>query len=271
MKKIFWIILILVAVIAIYLFFTKEPSKPEPAIPDIDVKDIFYTSDNLRIHAILCQPEQQGSYPAVVLNHPGYDEAKTLTGLCSGFAQLGFIAIASDYRGTGQSEGKHEFAKGEVNDVLNALAYVKGLPNVDKLNIFMFGMSHGGGITYLACERTTDIKAAVVMSGFSNAATIAVKDLPVKDIGGTPEQVPEEYRIRSPINFVEGYRCPTLILHAQDDSTVPVQQADEMYEALKARGIEVGLRIYPNGGHSLAKYSEDVVLKTFQFFQEHRN
>ncbi len=240
------------------------------ATGDVVVSDVFYTSDNLKIHAILCQPRRQGKFPAVVLNHPGYDEAITLEPMCRGYAGLGYVAIASDYRGTGQSQGVHEFAKGEVTDVLNALAYVKSLPNVDKSNMFMFGMSHGGGITYLACERTTDIKAAVVMSGFSNASAININDLPIDDIGGTPDQVPEEYRIRSAINFVEGYRCPTLILHAQDDSTVPVQQADEMYEALKDRGIEVNKNIYPEGGHSLAVHTSDVLSKTFQFFQGHR-
>ncbi|MES2393154.1 MAG: fluoride efflux transporter CrcB, partial [Acidobacteriota bacterium] len=43
----------------------------------------------------------------------------------------GFVAVAPDYRGCGKSEGKRELAKGEVNDVLNAVRYAQGLRCVD--------------------------------------------------------------------------------------------------------------------------------------------
>ncbi|GGK11684.1 beta-xylanase [Yeosuana aromativorans] len=42
---------------------------------------------------------------------------------------------------------------------------------------------------------------------------------------------------------------PTFIVHAEDDHSVPVENSLQLYQALKNKGIEAELHIYPHGGH----------------------
>jgi dipeptidyl aminopeptidase/acylaminoacyl peptidase len=42
---------------------------------------------------------------------------------------------------------------------------------------------------------------------------------------------------------------PTLFLHGEQDNDVPISQAEEMYEALRRRGVESMLIRYPREGH----------------------
>lgn len=42
---------------------------------------------------------------------------------------------------------------------------------------------------------------------------------------------------------------PTFIVHAEDDKAVPVENSLQLYQALKNKGIEAELHIYPHGGH----------------------
>ena len=50
---------------------------------------------------------------------------------------------------------------------------------------------------------------------------------------------------RSPIRYVKNARTPTLIVFGQRDERVPPTQGYELYEGLKARGVEAKLVIYP--------------------------
>ena len=42
---------------------------------------------------------------------------------------------------------------------------------------------------------------------------------------------------------------PTFIVHAEDDHSVPVENSLQLYQALKNKGIETEMHIYPHGGH----------------------
>lgn len=42
---------------------------------------------------------------------------------------------------------------------------------------------------------------------------------------------------------------PTFIVHAEDDHSVPVENSLQLYQALKNKGIDAELHIYPHGGH----------------------
>ena len=55
----------------------------------------------------------------------------------------------------------------------------------------------------------------------------------------------------SPLAHVEGVTTPTLFLHGEDDHDVPIQQAEEMYVALKKQGVPSVLVRYPGEGHGL--------------------
>ena len=53
----------------------------------------------------------------------------------------------------------------------------------------------------------------------------------------------------SPVAHVDRAKTPTLLLHGESDMDVPITQAEEMYGALRKRGIAATLARYPNEGH----------------------
>jgi dipeptidyl aminopeptidase/acylaminoacyl peptidase len=61
------------------------------------------------------------------------------------------------------------------------------------------------------------------------------------------------YRARSPINFVDRFHCPLLLIQGSDDQVVPPAQAFRIYESLRARGLPVACLTFPGEGHGFRK------------------
>ena len=61
----------------------------------------------------------------------------------------------------------------------------------------------------------------------------------------------EAFRARSAIYHVDQIKAPVLLLHGANDERVPVRQAEAFAEKLKATGVTVQLKIFPNSRHAI--------------------
>ena len=52
-------------------------------------------------------------------------------------------------------------------------------------------------------------------------------------IGGSPEELPEEYKKRSAVYWADEITVPVLLIHSKGDTKVSFAQAQKMYELLK--------------------------------------
>jgi dipeptidyl aminopeptidase/acylaminoacyl peptidase len=68
--------------------------------------------------------------------------------------------------------------------------------------------------------------------------------------GGTPEDVPELYRERSPLTYVDAVDTPLLIVAGENDSRCPIRQIDNFAKALEQRGGDLELYRYETGHSS---------------------
>jgi len=68
-------------------------------------------------------------------------------------------------------------------------------------------------------------------------------------LGGLPDEVPAEYRIRSSIHFVEQINCPLLLIHGEIDDVIPVRHTLRLAEALKKIDKPFELKLFPDEGH----------------------
>lgn len=132
----------------------------------------FFSRDGLKIAGNLYMPVQNvkgGKLPAVVLCQglSGIKE-KVLPTVAEAFASAGYIALAFDYCGCGESEDRRPrpylFPLERAEDVFSAIAYLKSLSNVDKNLIGLYGLSYGGGIAMYSAALDTSVKAAVFVS-----------------------------------------------------------------------------------------------------------
>jgi dipeptidyl aminopeptidase/acylaminoacyl peptidase len=72
-------------------------------------------------------------------------------------------------------------------------------------------------------------------------------------MGGSPAQVPERYRERSPIHFVDQIRGSLLIVQGLNDPNVTPQNVTDVRQRLDAAGIPYELLLFEDEGHGIAK------------------
>ena len=70
---------------------------------------------------------------------------------------------------------------------------------------------------------------------------------------GDPEVIGDIMDTLSPINHVHKIRAPLMVIHGANDPRVPQSEADQIVEAVKARGGVVEYLLYPDEGHGVSK------------------
>ena len=226
------------------------------------VEDVTYHSDGLRIAAHLCRPVAAGAHTTIIYNHGGFmgTAADPALAECTQNAKLGYVWLASEYRGEGGSTGNIEVCLGEVSDVLAMLPIARAQPYVDPAHVWMWGGSHGGCITQRAIQRGAQVRAAFdafgptdwtplyqywqqqVAAG-TNASLYMQLLAVMTQAAGTPAANPAGYDARSPIKFLadEPAGVPLLVAHGTADAIVPIAQSCTL-------AVAIGLESYHDDG-----------------------
>ena len=256
-----WVALVVVA--AVVVLSAVRNASAAPASPE--ELWISYQSDGLRVRARVFWPAGPGPFPGVVYNHDGVSGLSDSTlERCRELALAGYAVVAPSYRGEDGSEGQIEVAKGEVNDALNALAWLRAHPRADPARIAMVGTSHGALVSLLAASRTSQLRALVFAYGVADierwygylvATGQLGRDALTRQVyGDGPTARPESFRIRNGRLVVDRVKVPTLILQGGRDTIVPPDQASLLHGLLSAAGLPSELRVYPASGHGFLIY-----------------
>jgi dipeptidyl aminopeptidase/acylaminoacyl peptidase len=72
-------------------------------------------------------------------------------------------------------------------------------------------------------------------------------------MGGSPEQAPERYYERSPINFVQNIRGRLLIVQGAQDPNVTPENVRQVIQRLDAHHIPYELLVFDDEGHGIRK------------------
>jgi dienelactone hydrolase len=132
-------------------------------------KDRGFILAGEQANAFLCRPDRAGPFPAVVFSHgrairelQAFESAEDLIGkhLCQRLASDGFLAfipIREFYRRDGRENILYNLA-----ELLQAVDYVKSLPEVDPNRVALMGHSRGGLLTLMAGLERKDLKALVI-------------------------------------------------------------------------------------------------------------
>lgn len=147
----------------------------------------------------------------------------------------------------------------DVEDVLAAVDHVveMGVANPDRLVIG--GWSYGGMLTNYTIASDTRFKAAVSGASISNIIAGYGTDHYIYEYDvelGHPWENREAWdRISYP--FYENQRIvtPTLFMVGGEDVNVPTWASEQMYQALRSRGIETRLVVYPGEAHGIDRPS----------------
>jgi dipeptidyl aminopeptidase/acylaminoacyl peptidase len=57
----------------------------------------------------------------------------------------------------------------------------------------------------------------------------------------------------APINHIERLVAPLIVVHGANDPRVPISEAEQLVEALRARGVPVEFLVFNDEGHGVVK------------------
>lgn len=253
-------------------------------LKDVEVEEISYWSDGLKIEAYVAMPKKEGKYPVIIYNRGGNrdfgalqlfkgDRKVPVAYFFSKLAKEGYVVIGCNYRGCGKSEGKDEFGGKDVNDVLNLIEVVKELPKADANKIGMYGWSRGGMMTYLALSKSNQIKAAIVGGAPADKTVIERPEMEQRVLA---ELIPNywenkeaELKKRSACYFADQLpkQVPILILHGNADWRVTSSNALKMALALDKNRVPYRLKIFEGGDHGLRAFRKEVDQEVLAWFE----
>jgi len=176
------------------------------------------------------------------------------------FAANGYAVINVNPRGSsgyGEAFCKAIFAdwgNKDYDDVMAGVDYAIRQGIADPKRLGVGGWSYGGILTDHVIVRTTRFAAAI--SGASEVLYVAnyghdhyqyewEKEL------GLPWRARAVWERLSPFNSVEKIVTPTLIMGGDVDWNVPIQNSEQLYQALRRLGRTTELVVYPGEPHGL--------------------
>jgi dipeptidyl aminopeptidase/acylaminoacyl peptidase len=176
------------------------------------------------------------------------------------FAAHGYVVVMTNPRGSsgyGQ-EFSHalwaDWGNKDYEDVMAGIDYAiaQGFSDPDKLGVG--GWSYGGILTDHVITKTDRFKAAI--TGASEVLYVANYghdhyQLQWEAELGLPWENREAWERISPFNRVENIVTPTLIMGGERDWNVPIQNSEQLYQALRRLGRETQLVVYPGQSHGL--------------------
>ncbi|KAK6997554.1 Dipeptidyl aminopeptidase BIII [Biomphalaria glabrata] len=181
------------------------------------------------------------------------------------FTSRGFAVLCVDYRGSVGYGKKYrhrlrgQWGKLDIEDCSTGGKYLASVGKIDPKKVCIDGRS-AGGYTTLACLTFTDtFKAGVSHFGISDLE-ILMQDthkfesryldtlLAPLDQGGR-----ELCKDRSPIHHINNIQAPMGFFQGDEDKVVPPNQAEMMYEAVKAKGLPAMFVLFQGEQHGFRK------------------
>lgn len=164
-----------------------------------------------------------------------------------------------------------------VHDLAQAARWLASSGRADASRIGVMGGSYGGFMVLAALTSDPDVWAAgVCLVGIANFVTFLEKTgayrrhLREAEYGSL-EHDREFLESISPINRVDRIRAPLLLIHGANDPRVPIGEAEQMRERLRAFGRTAELIRFDDEGHQIAKTKNKVVAypAAVAFFRAH--
>ena len=258
-----------------------EDAPPNSVAKVIVKKDVVYGRVyGAGLLADVAYPEGKGPFPVILSVHGGRWVASHRNDPGEGaidieqWAKFGFFAMTIDYRLVGCSAPPACY-----QDLQCAIRWVHANADkypIDKDRIFLIGMSAGGHLVSLAAtlgdgpfartggweKSSNDIRGVISLSGPYDLEELSWGNVWKPATGNQLEA----RRAASPIRHVSEKTRPMLILHSDNDGSVPIKQARDMAASLAKAKAPHKYVEYEKKGHM--RVTDDVIKETRAFVEE---
>lgn len=247
------------------------------------------SKDGMEIDGIVTKPvdwDGTKKVPSLLNPHGGPTGASLLTFNAGEqvMAANGYLVLEPNFRGSsGRGEkfataNQNDWGGGDYKDDMSGVQAMvdKGWADPDRLGAF--GWSYGGYMTMWIDTQTDRFKAISPGAGLPDlismyAQTDIHKYLTEFEGLKTPWDNYQEYWDHSPLKFVNNVKTPTMILHGQSDTRVPIPQSEEFYRGLVDRKVPVEYVTYPRENHGFVepRHIQDRMQRYLVFFGKYLN
>jgi len=236
----------------------------------------FESRDGKTLHGYFTMPKgtKLGEKVPVIVNpHGGPQGIRDSWGFnpeAQLFASRGYATLHVNFRISGgygkgfMNCGFKEIGRKAMDDVEDGLKYIVDQGWVDPKKAAIYGGSHGGYAVLRGLTKTPDLYACGVdYVGISNIFTF-MKSIPaywqpymkiIKEIW-YDEDLPEEKIIMeevSPVFHIDKIKKPLLVIQGANDPRVNINEADQIVEGLRKKGIDVPYMVKYDEGHGFHK------------------
>lgn len=152
-----------------------------------------------------------------------------------------------------------DYGGGDYRDLMESVDYaLSHYEFIDESRLGVTGGSYGGFMTNWIVGHTDRFKAAVTQRSISNWLSFyGVSDIGYffteDQIGGNTWDDTEKLWKHSPLAYVGNVSTPLLILHGEQDLRCPIEQAEQLFIALKRRKQTTRLVRFPGANHELSR------------------
>lgn len=176
------------------------------------------------------------------------------------YAAAGYAVLYTNPRGsTGYGQAfadgiEKTYPASNYDDLMAAVDAAIAHGYADPDNLFVTGGSGGGVLTAWLVGKTDRFRAAASQKPVINWVTQALTSDGVPFfgrywMGGPPWENYQAYWARSPLSLVGNMKTPTLVVVGSEDYRTPVSESEQLYSALKLKGVPTALVKVPDASH----------------------
>lgn len=204
--------------------------------------------------------------PLLVLSHGGPTGSTSAAFSLSKqyWTSRGFAVLDVDYGGsTGHGRAYRERLNDQwgivdVDDCVNGARYLASQAAVDRDRLAIRGGSAGGYTTLAALTFRNVFKAGASLYGIGDLEALArdthkFESRYLDNLVGPYPARRDIYVERSPIHFTDQLACPVIFLQGAEDKVVPPNQAEEMFAAVRAKGLPTAYLLFEGEGHGFRR------------------
>jgi len=279
----FYIILILLAIIILSLFQTylathppKIPNDRTPADLDFKYEDItLVTEDSIKLSAWYI-PSKIKTNKSIILAHGHPFNKANILGFAP-FLHEKYNLLFFDFRAMGDSSGS--FISGgyyEQKDLRAAINYLKKEKNASKIGAL--GISMGASVIILEAANNPDIYAIVADSSYKDLHSIAndlysplfIFKYPFIFFSELFAKLIYDIDIKetSPVNKVKEVKIPIFIIHGDIDDQIPVEASKAIYENAN-QPKELWIAKNTNHVQAHSEYKQEYETRVLEFFDKY--
>jgi dipeptidyl aminopeptidase/acylaminoacyl peptidase len=255
------------------------------------VEAFTFVSNDFRfdVEAFLTLPLGQtpsSKHPLILMIHggPHGQQGPSFNFRSQFYAARGWATLQVNYRGsTGYGQKFTDAVFGDQNgneahDVLYGVsAALRRNPWIDRDRLGIEGGSYGGQLTCWLITQTHIFKAAIPLAPIVNNLSYNYMTYYNMYLQMEWGQLPHQGNLmdvlweRSALKHVAKVKTPTMLIHGENDSDVPIAESEQFYVALKDVGVETVFVRYPREGHGLAepKHLVDLMERSARWYEKH--